>query len=87
MICMIHGKYICCISLCMTTCSYPPSLLLLRGPSLSRRLPCVPLEVSWVLEGQDVLVEGLQLFAVRDDQRKGSDQHQTPYGSRCGSEL
>ena len=49
--------------------------------------PCIPLEMSWASEGQHVLVEGLELFSGSDDQRKGTGQHQAPYGSRCGSEL
>lgn len=48
---------------------------------------CILLEMSWVLESQHVLVEGLELFAGSDDQGKGTGQHQTLSSSRCGSEC
>lgn len=62
------------LSLCISPVGKPPpALQLLWEPSLLPGSPLHPLgEVSWVLEGQLVLREGLGLFIGGEDQREGT---------------
>ena len=62
------------MSLCISPVGKPPPVLqLLWEPSLLHGSLLHPLgEVSWVLEGQLVLREGLGLFIGGDDQREGT---------------
>ena len=62
------------LSLCISPVGKPPPVLqLLWELSLLHGSPLHPLgEVSWVLEGQLVLREGLGLLIGGDDQREGT---------------
>lgn len=70
------------LSLCISPIGKPPpALQLFWEPTLLHGSPLHPLgEVSWVLEGQLVLHEGLGLFIGSDDQREGTVECEAQHG-------